>query len=217
MHQSTLHYQRRKEEGNLFQCPECEYQTPYGTACIKQHIRHNHTYEKPFKCLECGKPYTQKNNLDKHCYKMHNTPMPSTRSTRTAIRTSLPYKFHAIWTLTTLIIHPKKRYEAIKGVYKAKPSTPLPYLASDAKAGYIDYGWRIQDMITKDQYIPTNTRSQKFSKAIANFMNQIHTLNQLHPDPSDITKQVVYMMKDYRKSIDLIKEAVVHYSKIKSP
>ena len=223
--QSTFHYRRRKEEGHHHRCPctlpdgtPCPYSTPYSKSAIIQHIRSNHTNEKPFVCPECDRAYGQKSNMDKHRHRVHNVPLPSTRATRYRALTSLPPKFKAVWYLRRTskqpssrgcLLHRLRGYENLAGLHDQKPQN-LDYLASDAKTGYVTYGWVILNLET-NRVIKnvTKHRSQAHVSIIADFMNKIHTLKKIHPlDPAARINSILYLKKDYKKSVDKIKEAI---------
>jgi hypothetical protein len=222
--QSTLHYRRRKEEGDHHYCTHilkdgspCPYSTPYSSA-LPQHVRYNHTDEKPFVCPECKHAYCQKNNMDKHRQRRHNVPLPSTRATRYQQATSRPDKYKPVWFLRVTnkrpsvrsnLIERLRRYKSLAGLHDMKVSN-LDYLSSDAKSGYLVYGWIILNMDTnKVIKNVTNKRSRAHVSVIAEFMNKINTLKKIYSnDKNERINSLLYLKKDYKKSADKFMEAI---------
>ena len=218
IHQSTLHYRRRKQEGRTIKCPctdkngnPCPYETPYGKSRMDQHILQHHTTYRPFCCNMCGKTYNQKWNMDKHRKQAHGIPLPSTKTTRHAERTSLPAIFKYVWTLTLKSDKPFKHrelFERYEGRYENKqtclPSSIKSNMSRLKRKGYIDYGWKI---MVKDTILEVKKKhSKKSIILLANFMNQLHTLQRLHTN--NLSEHLTYFVNDYPKSRTILKESM---------
>ena len=222
-HQSTLYYRLRKRENKTTKCSHvhtdgtsCIYSTHYGKANLRQHIRQNHTDERPFKCAECGKPYNQKFNLDKHRNTTHKIPLPPTKATRHAERTSIPPIFfpHWIFRLTSAsTFKHRELFERQEGVYDNKQTALLNQIKSNMsrhrKNGNIDYGWAI---FHNSSLLPHKKRhSKKNAHLIANFMNQLNALCILHP--TSTKPHLLDMFKDYPKSTFALTRAMTMFAK----
>ena len=157
MHQSTLHYRIRKLENQTLKCPHtdengnpCPYETPYGKSNIAQHTQQHHTHIRPYGCEECGRTYNQKFNLDKHRNSIHEIPLPPTKATRHAERTSVKPIFDSRWVFAVTPNESFKHreiFERHQGIYDTKqtdfPKEIKSNMSRHKKSGKIDYGWKI--------------------------------------------------------------------------
>ncbi|RXG59708.1 Zinc finger protein, partial [Armadillidium vulgare] len=50
----------------IFGCPFCSYTTNSHISHVERHIKYRHTRERPFKCSQCPKSFTEKSNLKAH-------------------------------------------------------------------------------------------------------------------------------------------------------
>ncbi|MBM10182.1 MAG: hypothetical protein CMF69_11565 [Magnetovibrio sp.] len=233
--QSTEHYRRRKETGDVLRCPRiletgerCPYTTPYGKSSLKIHICCFHDKEKRYKCPECGKCHAQKGNLDKHRQREHGVPRPSTRATRHRERMSMPPIFRCVWYLEMLnrkmrergkMVERKRLYEAMSDIYDKKPDIlkdgnfKIGRMAEDMRSGYINYGWAIENIHTKKIFKDLKkNKSGSYAKKVANFMNYIHTLRHIYKkDSAAMKREMEYLYKDYNKSPQEIMDAMANY------
>ena len=222
LHQSTLHYRLRKLENKTLKCPHvhadgtpCTYATHYGRANLQQHITQHHTDERPFKCPECGKTYNQKFNLDKHRNNLHEIPLPPTKATRHAMRTSVPPIFSPKWIFQLISDQSFKHrefFERYYGIYAdrqtAFPSQIKAHMARLRKNGLLDYGWAIYQ---NDRLLPQKKRhSKKNTALIAKFMNEINALRILHPN--HLKEHLIDLYKDYPKSTFALTHAMAMYA-----
>ena len=232
IHQSTLHYRNRKNKNQTISCPytdengvPCNFKTPYGKACLMQHIHCHHLKERRFKCEHCEKAYFQKWNLDKHKHNVHGIPLPTTKATRNAEYTSLPDRFKKKWILQTTNKIPKRgkaigRYEQyiqFEGEWDNKPDhipdTLKMYLSVDYKSGYIHYGWCIQEIRTEKNILMSERYSKEKITKIVNFMNKINVLFVLYlKDTDTLVNKTKMLSKDYKKSIESLKLAIQKYN-----
>ena len=156
--------------------------------------------------------------MDKHRKMSHGIPLPSTKTTRHAERTSVPPIFSTIWILSLKTCTHFKHcdmFDRYGGRYDEK-QTDLPNeiknnMSRLKKKGYVDYGWKIK---RNDEILKVKKKhSKKSINLMANFMNQIYTLQQLYP--RNLDKHLMELMHDYPKSRETLIDAmkmIVNYT-----
>ena len=218
----------RRQRDNLIrkhicQHPGCEAKF-YIKSQLTAHIR-QHTGECPFQCDKCDYAAKQKILLDKHRLREHDIALPSTRITRHKERISLPAwcACHRETKYTGKIpTHKQGRlaqrvdlYLTSNDILQLLEDTTITKkeFYADKSAGYISDYWSIYAL----QY-PTRTfpigNSQRNTEKIANFMNQIHNLHILYPQPNAFAQELASLQSDNKKSETLISQSMMLYSNV---
>lgn len=207
-------YYRRQREKREFKhvCPHAGCNAKFYVKCqLTQHML-NHTGEKPFACAHCDYAAKQKALLDKHNLREHGIPLPSTRTTRHRLRTSLPpqYTFKRITRYTGKA--PSQRRERLDqriALYK-NPNSNIRALVeckeiskkefyADKSAGYIYDMWVIYNINDPARVVAIGNSERKAEKT-SNFMNQIHNLHILFPDETTFHEEMGSLKNDNTRS-----------------
>ena len=183
-----------------------------------------HSGECPFSCDQCNYEARQKILLDKHRWRCHNIPLPTTRISRRKYRTSL-----VVWCASKRLVEytgkiPKHKYTRLADRIELYKTTPILSLLdsqimtkkefySDKSAGYIYDKWHIYIIQCPRRTFPIGN-SQRNTEKITDFMNQIHNIHILFPDA--FMEELKSLKQDNRKNNKLIQQSIVLYNTIQN-
>lgn len=208
---STEFYRRQRETNTRkYCCPTCD-KTFYNKSQLNAHML-KHTGETPYHCNCCTYKAKQKFLLDKHKLKMHNIPLPSTRTSRYRMRTSEPPIYGCKRIVKRTNKQPKLKGELQKRIDQYDAATnilDLPiskkHFSMDKSRGFIEDYWVIYLLSNPRQTQKTKT-ARKNTQKIAHFMNQIATIKKKFPNTFE--HQLQLLREDNHKQHENINIAV---------
>ncbi len=222
-------YKEQRDKNILnYKCPYDNCNAAfYNKSLLKGHIL-KHTGERPYPCNHCDYKSKQKYLLDKHKLKLHNIPLPTTRTSRYRERTSLPPQFSCIritsFNPQSTPIRSSARAQRIL-LYKRHSHHILSLIEkglitkkdfwSDKARGFIDDAWFFvftnnnQDTIIRRSEFAARSHSEN----LANILNQIHTLHIIYPTIDLRENQMNLLREDNKSKSDLITKAIQLYNK----